>query len=147
MIILDLSCSEGHRFEGWFRSSGDFGVQQEQGLLSCPHCGSVAVRRLPSAVHVASSPAPVEMRRPAASAATSREAAHPLAMLKAAVELIVRSSEDVGSRFAEEARKIHYHEAPARPIRGQATDDDCSALREEGIEFLSLPPVTPEDLN
>lgn len=145
MIIFDLSCSDSHRFEGWFRSADDFASQQARGLVSCPQCGSVSVRRLPSVLHVGSNAA--EKPRPAATPASAKAVAHPLALLKTVVEQIVSNSEDVGKRFAEEARKIHYHESPVRPIRGQATADDCSALKEEGIDFLQIPHVKPDDLN
>jgi hypothetical protein len=70
-----------------------------------------------------------------------------LEALRAVVEKIVGNSEDVGNQFAAEARKIHYHEAPERAIRGQASDDDCSALKEEGIDVLRLPIIKPKDLN
>lgn len=69
-----------------------------------------------------------------------------MALYKQLVQAIVSNSEDVGSSFAEEARKIHYNEAPERPIRGQATPDECEALRDEGIHVLSLPTVKEEDL-
>jgi len=145
MIIFDLSCGDNHRFEGWFRSADDFESQQAKGLVSCPQCGSSDIRRLPSVLHVGSSAS--EVPRTTLSNSTSQEANHPLALLKAVVEQMVSNSEDVGSQFAEEARKIHYHESPARPIRGQATQDDCSALKEEGIDVLLLPVVKPKDLN
>lgn len=144
MIIFDLSCSDNHRFEAWFRSGDDFSDQLEKGLLSCPQCGSAAIHRLPSAVHLSSaSPAPVAPARNSASEVPT----HPLAVLKAVVDEVIRNAEDVGSNFAEEARKIHYQEAPARSIRGQATADDCSALREEGIDVLQVPQIKAEDLN
>ena len=144
MIIFDLSCSNNHPFEGWFRSIEDFNSQTEEGLVSCPHCGSLDIRRMPSAIHLASTPAP------ALATGESSEApkvGHPLATLKEAIEQIIRGSEDVGTQFADEARRIHYHEAPLRSIRGQATADDCSALQEEGIDVLRLPTLKPEDLN
>jgi hypothetical protein len=145
MIVFDLTCSAQHRFEGWFRSAEDFAAQQARGLVSCPHCGSSDVRRQPSAVHVAAGP--VTAAVPASTEPTGAAAVHPLAMLKAVVDTMVRNSEDVGKRFAEEARRIHYHEAPVRAIRGQASADDCSALRDEGIDFVSLPLIEREDLN
>lgn len=70
-----------------------------------------------------------------------------MALYRQLVQAMVASSEDVGQSFAEEARKIHYNEAPERPIRGQATSDECEALRDEGIQILNLPAVKEEDLN
>ena len=150
MIVLDLTCSEQHRFEAWFRSAADFGEQQNRGLVACPQCGCSSIRRLPSAAHLAlaASPTvnPVRPQPPEAGHAAAA-APHPLTVLKAVVEHVVRNSEDVGGQFAEEARKIHYHESPARAIRGQATADDCEALWEEGIAILRVPVIKPEDLN
>jgi hypothetical protein len=146
MIIFDLSCSDNHRFEGWFRSAEDFESQQASGLVSCPHCGSASVRRLPSVLHLSSGVSDTH-RQTEAPAPASIEAAHPLEALRAVVEKIVGNSEDVGNQFAAEARKIHYHEAPERAIRGQASDDDFSALKEEGIDVLRLPIIKPKDLN
>ncbi len=138
MIIFDLACSAEHFFEGWFRSADDYAKQNESGLVTCPHCGSREVRRLPSAVHVGSlvSPGP----EPAAGI-------DPVALAKAFVEHLVRNSEDVGHEFAAEVRRIHYHDAPERAIRGVATAEECSALQEEGIEVLQLPKIKPEKLN
>jgi hypothetical protein len=146
MIIFDLSCSDNHRFEGWFRSAEDFESQQASGLVSCPHCGSASVRRLPSVLHLSSGVSDTH-RQTEAPAPASIEAAHPLEALRAVVEKIVGNSEDVGNQFAAEARKIHYHEAPERAIRGQASDDDFSALKEEGIDVLRIPIIKPKDLN
>ncbi|MCP5269097.1 MAG: DUF1178 family protein [Zoogloeaceae bacterium] len=148
MIIFDLSCNDNHRFEGWFRSSEEFSSQQTQQLVSCPHCGSTEIRRVPSALHVGNKSAEIPRAtspQPAAPAAGA--ASHPLAMLKAAVENLISNTEDVGTRFAEEARRIHYQETPARAIRGQASKDEYSALKEEGISVIMLPSVKPEDMN
>ena len=147
MIIFDLSCSDNHRFEGWFRSAEDFESQQASELVSCPHCGSSSVRRLPSVLHLSSGVADAHRQTEVLAPASVEAAAHPLETLRAVVEKIVGNSEDVGNQFAAEARKIHYHEAPARAIRGHASDDDCSALKEEGIDILRLPIIKPEDLN
>lgn len=139
MIIFDLSCSADHRFEGWFRSAEDFGRQEAQGMVHCPYCGSHEIRRLPSAAHLVSSSAP---------AADAVPVADPLVQARAFVEEMIRHSEDVGNAFAEEARRIHYHEAPERSIRGVASADERAALREEGIDVFCLPrPKRPEDLN
>jgi hypothetical protein len=140
MIVLDLSCAAGHRFEAWFRSAGEFSSQAGQGLVACPVCGTIEVRRLPSAVHVA---APV---RPATAPATMTPPS-PAALARALVNLLAACSEDVGRDFAEEARRIHYREAPERTIRGQATEEEREALQDEGIEVVVLPRIEPGDLN
>lgn len=138
MIIFDLTCSADHRFEGWFRSAEDFGKQEADGMVLCPYCGSHEVKRLPSAVHLAS-PTPAVGRPPESD---------PLAAARAFIEDMIRHSEDVGTAFADEARRIHYHESPERTIRGVATADDCAALQEEGIDVLRLPrPKKREELN
>jgi len=153
MIIYDLSCANDHRFEGWFRSANDFDLQLEQGLITCPQCDSQQVRRVPSAIAIgghAEEASPSSFN--AVSAASGSTALMPggtqiMAMYQQLVKAIVKSSEDVGTAFAEEARKIHYNEAPERPIRGQATTDECEALRDEGINILNIPSIKEEDLN
>lgn len=131
MKVLDLRCANGHGFEGWFASDEDFMDQNGRGLIECPLCADKVIGRLPSA--------------PRLNLSGSREAvALPQAAdLQAAwletVRRVVANTEDVGERFAEEARRIHYGEEAARGIRGQATADERAALREEGIETLSIP--------
>jgi hypothetical protein len=142
MIVFDLHCSHGHVFEGWFASGDEFLRQQAAQLVRCPACDDAAVERRPSArVHVAKAPAPV-----AASAAPAPDAIAGIpADLLARLREVVRNTEDVGERFPEEARKIHYDEAPARPIRGKASREEADALTEEGIDFASLPPFLSRD--
>ena len=147
MIVFDLACSHGHAFEGWFASADAYADQRARALVRCPVCDDAAIDKRPSArVNSGKSRAPVEATTaaPAPAAAAQSSAAMeavaglPPAML-AKLREIVRNTENVGERFAEEARKIHYEEAPARAIRGKATPDEAEALREEGIEFSSLP--------
>jgi hypothetical protein len=140
MIIFDLACSQDHPFEGWFQSAAAYEQQLEDGMISCPHCGSADVRRLPSAVHVGkAAPAPA----PAAEAAPVSES-DVLAAYQKLMSFIIANSEDVGSDFAEEARKIHYMEAPARSIRGEASTEEYEMLRDDGIEVLMLPTIKKE---
>ncbi len=152
MIIYDLTCNNEHRFEGWFQSPADFERQHEQGLIHCPQCDSHLVERIPSAVaigtHVGDS-APQSSKSSNISGGTALMPAgtQVMALYRQLVQAIVNNSEDVGASFAEEARKIHYNEAPERPIRGQATVDECEALRDEGIHVLNLPSAKEEDLN
>jgi len=152
MIIYDLSCSNEHRFEGWFQSADDFASQLERRLITCPCCDSHEVRRLPSAVAIGShraEPAEPRVGTPsvAASSAMMPAGTQAMALYRQLVQAMAAESENVGSAFAEEARKIHYNEAPERAIRGEATEDECEALREEGIPVLRLPSLKEEDLN
>ena len=144
MIIFDLSCEHQHPFEGWFESSANYDSQHERGLISCPHCGSTRIRRVPSAVHLAKPASTPEARSkpPAVGARTGMLAAY-----QQVVSAIIANSEDVGADFADEARKIHYMEAPQRSIRGEASADEYETLREEGIDVLRLPNIKKTDLN
>lgn len=154
MIIYDLSCDNAHTFEGWFRSAEDFEDQCQRGLVRCPQCDHAKVRRIPSAVAIGGHKPASEPVSPAARGSTGNSAT---ALMPSSVELktlyrqlvnaIVQGSEDVGTAFAEEARRIHYNEAPERAIRGQATPDECEALRDEGIEVLHLPANKDDGIN
>lgn len=154
MIIFDLACEHDHRFEGWFHSTQDYEAQLEQGIIHCPQCESGAVRRIPSAVAIAgtkSSEAPATASpsadHPDTVTAALPAGAQAMAIYQQLVGVMMASSEDVGSRFAEEARRIYYNEAPERPIRGQTTDDEYEALKEEGIDIIRLPVFKKEDLS
>lgn len=153
MIIYDLSCDQDHRFEGWFRSAADFDAQLDRHLVRCPQCESSSVRRIPSAVAIGSSAAsqsrPEDPQQSGQGTATALlpNDANVRALYRQLVQAIVGSSEDVGNAFAEEARRIHYNEAPERSIRGQATPDEREALRDEGIDVLHLPLLADDDLN
>jgi len=142
MIVFDLGCDNDHRFEGWFSSSEDFDRQQREHLLSCPMCGSQKVNRLVTAARVntgrAEPPAPTP-REQAAAQYANFDAAR---MLKL-ISHIVENTEDVGRAFPEEARKIHYKEAPERQIRGTASPQEVDSLRDEGIDVVALP-VPPQ---
>lgn len=144
MIIYDLACVQGHRFEGWFASGEEYAQQHARGLVRCPVCDGGEVERLPSArVSVPKgapslAPAPVPAAAPAP---TEGAIAGIPAELITKLREIVRNTENVGTRFPEEARKIHYEEVPARAIRGQASAEEAQALRDEGIDFASLPPA------
>jgi len=143
VIIFDLTCAHGHRFEGWFASADDFERQAKAVMVRCPVCDDASVVRVPSAkVHVgrATVDAPRAAEQPEAETVTGL----PDELISKLRE-IVRNTENVGRRFPEEARKIHYEEVPPRPIRGQASKDDADALREEGIDFASLPPFLTRD--
>jgi hypothetical protein len=136
MKVFDLRCRHDHAFEGWFASDDDFQAQLARGLVACPVCDDTEITRRPSAprLNLSGAAAPAE---PAAAAVT-RPADLQAAWLQA-VRQLVEHTEDVGERFAEEARRIHYGETPQRGIRGQATADERRALLDEGIETVSIP--------
>ena len=163
MKVLNLCCGSSHRFEGWFASVDDYHSQTERGLVACPVCGDTTVQRLPSAPHVLSSAsralvesndarsaaqAPSAPGTSSAIAVTDAEpASRDVAMQAAwlqAVAHVVANTVDVGPRFAEEARRIHYGEAEERAIRGQATQEEARALHDEGVEVMAF--VLPEAL-
>ncbi|MFM0228187.1 DUF1178 family protein [Paraburkholderia dipogonis] len=131
MKVLDLQCPHDHRFEGWFASADDFESQQSRKLVECPICGANEVSRLPSAPRLNLSGA-TETKAPAG-------AGEMQARVMRALREVLEKTENVGDRFAEEARRIHYNEAPARNIRGVTTPEDARALVEEGIEVMPLP--------
>lgn len=146
MKVLNLQCRHGHAFEGWFASHDDYASQRERGLLTCPVCNDAEVTKLPSAPRLNLGHAAPEAAPATPTAASSQAPATTPALpqeLQAAMLQVVRhvmaNTEDVGTKFAEEARKIHYGEADHRNIRGQASREETEALLEEGIDVLPLP--------
>lgn len=141
MKVFDLCCEAEHRFEGWFASEAAFQAQCQAQLIRCPVCDATAVRRLPSAPRLnlgARAPArPSQDAATGPAAVTAPQAAQ--AALWQAVRTVLANTEDVGTRFAEEARRIHYDEAPARAIRGVATPAEAAELAEEGVDIMPLP--------
>ena len=137
MIVFNLTCGNEHGFEGWFASAADYEQQQQATLLVCPVCGSNRVSKALHAPHVntGGSTSPAQRERPGASPQYAN-VGDELAKL---VEHLIAETDDVGDAFPEEARKIHYQEAPERKIRGNASRDEVRDLREEGIEVIALP--------
>ena len=136
MKVLNLRCGQHHAYEGWFASEEDFVTQSEGGGIACPLCGDTEVVRLPSAprLNVSRHAAPAE--------APSRNGGNEMTLQSQwlrALRHVISTTEDVGERFPEEARRIHYGEVEERGIRGRATREDADALREEGIEVMALP--------
>lgn len=142
MIRYSLICDHGHEFEGWFSESADFDRQKESGFLSCPVCSSLAISKTLMAPSVATARKKEEGQKLVFDQ-VQKEA---FLKLKEAVAAVKANSEDVGERFPEEARKIHYGETEARGIIGNATPDEVHALIDEGIEVAPLP-VLPDDVN
>jgi hypothetical protein len=157
MKVLNLQCAQGHGFEGWFASEDDFRQQTDSGLLTCPLCGQAQIVRLPSAprlnLHGASghrsdagesaeASRNAEPQPPATTQVAAIPDGLPVALQAAwlhAVRQVLAHTENVGERFAEEARRIHYGEAPERGIRGKASPAETDALLAEGIAVLPLP--------
>ena len=137
MKVLNLRCANGHGFEGWFASEDEYMAQNGRGLIECPLCADRIIGRMPTAPRLNLS----GQREPAAAApASAPEATLPLQVQWVeAVRRMLDNTDDVGERFPEEARRIHYGEIKARGIRGQASPEQRRALIEEGIEIMSLP--------
>jgi len=136
MKVIDLRCQSGHRFEGWFASDDDFLEQNGHGLIECPLCADKVIVRLPSAprLNLSGAREPQAASTPAADASTELQT-----RWMQMVRHVLANTEDVGEKFADEARRIHYGETPQRGIRGQASADEREALRDEGIEVMPLP--------
>ena len=149
MIVFDLVCAEGHRFEGWFASSGAFDDQQARGLVACPHCSSAEIAKAPMAPAVPAKGNTRAEMAPAANAVTGKlppEVVRAMEALATAQAKALQDSTWVGTRFAEESRAMHYGERPHSTIHGQATRDEAAALADEGIAVSPLPfPVAPPD--
>ena len=146
MIVFDLKCGAGHVFEAWFNNSESFAAQSAAGQLACPSCGNTEVVKAPMAPNIATgAPAPEKLTVPTAPAAMHAAYAgqdvkvHVKRFLEEVKTHVEQNFEYVGKGFAEEARKIHYGEEPGRPIYGEATPAESTALRDEGIDFMELP--------
>ena len=171
MIVFDLECRDGHhRFEGWFASSEDFASQQARGLVCCPQCGSAEVIKAPMAPNLArkgnqlpQAPArgggsaqvapavsgPAAAAAPSVPAPPSPEVVAMMRALAVAQAEALKASRWVGGKFAENARAMHYGDAEAEPIHGQATPEEAHALLEEGVEVAPIlfPIAPPGEVN
>lgn len=148
MILYRLRCNDDHEFEGWFRNADAFDAQRGAGTLECPVCGSVDVGKALMAPNISSAKGrEVTVPVPAAQPPAEVRAMHPLAkqaaemkrQLRALRQVVEENCDYVGPRFAEEARKIHYGEVDARGIYGESTPEESERLKDEGIEFGSVP--------
>ena len=142
MIKFNLACDNNHTFEAWFSSSSDFDDQKERKLVSCPHCNSLDVEKALMVPAVSTSRAKDKKQQ----MLMNQAQAEAMNNIRKMVEDVKANSEDVGDKFPEEARKIHYGEADARGIFGKASLNDVHELVEEGVDILPLPDV-PEDQN
>ena len=138
MKVLDLHCTQNHSFEGWFASEDDFQAQLARGQVECPLCGDTAVGKKLSAPRLNLGATQPEARPEVKEVINMPDASLQAAWLKM-VRHVMANTDDVGERFPEEARRIHYGEAEERGIRGQASREETEALLEEGIGVLPLP--------
>jgi hypothetical protein len=143
MVVYNLLCKKKHTFEGWFPSFEDFQKQAENKLISCPTCGTTKVEKMPHAcaVHVKKEQAPVPAKtKPQAPAPAVPPTADEFKEMLIRVHHYVKENfEDVGPRFAEEAKQIHKGEAEERPIHGTATVSEAKEMADEGVPFVALP--------
>lgn len=139
MKVLDLQCGHQHVFEGWFASEDDFLDQQGRGLVECPVCGDASITKKLSAprLNLGGARADVSSSHEVVSTAGIDQTLQ--AAWMAVARRIMANTDDVGNRFAEEARKIHYGETKERGIRGQASRADTESLIEEGIAVMPFP--------
>lgn len=141
MIRFSLRCDKDHDFEAWFRSNDDFDQQKKRGFVECPSCGSSTVEKALMAPAVSTG-----RSREQIALAMGEQQKKAIAEMKALAEKIKESADYVGPKFAEEARKIHFGEADARGIYGEATREEAESLVEDGVGFMPIP-VFPEDQN
>tara|TARA_B100001027_G_C16159319_1_gene281801 strand:- start:278 stop:709 length:432 start_codon:yes stop_codon:yes gene_type:complete len=142
MILFDLICKHSHRFEAWFPSSEQYDKQRKRGLVKCPYCNTTSVKKAIMAPNVQvskiSKVQPESILQKNKDIETTKE-------IKKIKKYIEMNTENVGTRFAEEARKIYYGEKKARPIRGEATQNETKQLEEEGVPYTRLPWASKED--
>ncbi len=155
MIRYALRCERGHEFESWFQSSSAYDAQSKRGLVTCPHCDSAKVEKAIMAPRVASKRRSKHVEAPVAAPAPdaapqqlvmSPQERELVTKLKELRDHVVKNADNVGKKFPEEARKMHYGESESRAIYGEATPEEAKALAEEGVEVAPLP-VLPGDRN
>lgn len=146
MKVLNLQCANQHEFEGWFGSEDDYTSQLERGLVSCPMCGDVHIEKKLSAPRLNLRASRQDAPQATAAVAMSNHGAQPdlvamQARILQALREVMANTEDVGERFADEARAMHHGEVEHRQIRGQASPQEALELMEEGIEVIALPSI------
>jgi hypothetical protein len=150
--VFNLQCEAGHLFEGWFGSHDDYDDQHARGLISCPMCESKTIQKMPSAprINMGRAQEVVPASAPVASPGSalsgrSQDVAQVQAAIMQQMRALVSAAENVGARFADEARRIHEGEAVERSIRGVATAEERQALAEDGIAVIALPEFLDTD--
>jgi len=157
MIRYALVCDKGHQFESWFQDSAAYDRQARRKLVACPHCNSTRVEKAIMAPRLAANKKRAASMEVSSAPAPAPDAPEPVAMmsprekelrakLKELRDHLTSNADDVGARFPEEARKLHYGETEHRSIYGVASPEDARSLADEGIEFHPLP-VLPEERN
>jgi hypothetical protein len=141
LIRFTLACEHDHTFEGWFRNGEDYDKQRKRGFVECPECGSTHVDKALMAPAVSTG-----RRQEKIALAQGDEQRRVMGALKELSKKMRENADYVGDKFAEEARKIHFGEADARGIYGEATPDEVKGLADDGVEFMPIP-VFPEDRN
>ena len=149
MIVFDLKCGDGHTFEAWFKSSSAYEEQKEMGFVTCPYCESSDISKAPMAPNVAAksnqkadtaaAPQPQNQVAAGDKGELGKMVAEAEKFLTGVRQHVEKNFEDVGSNFAEEARKIHYGEAEERGIYGESTKEETVELMDEGINVLPIP--------
>jgi len=155
MIRYNLRCERGHAFESWFQSSQAYESQEKRKLVNCPSCGSAKVERAIMAPQIVSkksrdravpAPAATETTTPASTPLMMAQERELRAKLRELRDHIVKNADNVGERFPNEARKMHYGDIEHRPIYGEASPEEARSLIDEGVEVSPLP-VLPDDRN
>jgi len=146
MIRFALACDQGHGFDAWFSSGDSYDEQIEAGAIVCPDCGSGRVQKAPMAPAVLKGKGKGKGKQAPAEGPGKGDGKQTYAFLKGLREHLQANADDVGKAFPEEARKMHYGEAEARSIYGEATPEEAKSLHEEGIPAVPLPPL-PEEHN
>ena len=155
MIRYNLRCERGHAFESWFQSSQAYETQEKRKLVNCPSCGSAKVERAIMAPQIVSkksrdravpAPAATETTTPASTPLMMAQERELRAKLRELRDHIVKNADNVGERFPNEARKMHYGDIEHRPIYGEASPEEARSLIDEGVEVSPLP-VLPDDRN
>ena len=135
MIVFDLKCPQGHKFEGWFDDGSAYEDQKDRGLISCPVCNDADISKMPTAFSIKSSH----------SDKTISLQQKELARIESKIAAFIENNFDnVGPKFATEALKIHYGVTEPRNIRGTSTQEEEKTLKEEGVEFIKIPVVSDD---
>jgi hypothetical protein len=157
MIRYTLACERRHEFESWFANSSAYDKQSKRGLVACPICGSTKVEKAIMAPRLARTDTPIDVPEAPAAPAHAPETPAPVAMispqerevrakLKELRDHLTKNAENVGRKFPNEARKMHYGDIEHRSIYGEASPQEAKEMHEEGIEFHPLP-VLPDERN
>jgi hypothetical protein len=157
MIRYTLACERRHEFESWFANSSAYDKQAKRGLVACPICGSTKVEKAIMAPRLARTDAPIDVPEAPAAPAAAPEIPAPVAMispqerelrtkLRELRDHLTKNAENVGRKFPDEARKMHYGDIEHRSIYGEASPQEAKELHEEGVEFHPLP-VLPDERN